>query len=186
MTSEKEWRVFKKFLHSDKVKDLNRIEWSNNLKKILIHNSYDSEIESVYWPNSIETLQFGSNFNHPIDNVKWPQSLKTLIFGNNFNQLVENTKWPKSLNVVQFGSKFNQRITNETWPENTILILHSANEITVNNLPNNLKHLKVMNLNCPLTNLPISLEKLDILYDENNYLEESKIPFGCEINKIQK
>ncbi len=186
MTSDKEWRVFKNFLQSEKVNDLNRIDWSNNLRKILIHNSYDSEIDSVCWPDSIETLQFGANFNHPIDNVKWSKSLKTLIFGNNFNQSFENTKLPNTLKVVQFGSKFNQRITNKTWPDDTLLILICANEITVNHLPNNLKHLKIIDLNCPLINLPISLEKIDILYDHEDYLNESKIPFGCEINKIEK
>ena len=183
---EKEWRVFKHFLHAEFVHDLNRYEWSDSLKKIKMHDTFNSAIDKVKWPNSIETLQFGLYFDQPVENVIWPSSLKTLIFGNNFNQRVENIKWPKNLNVVHFGNKFNQMILDTQWPEETTLVLTDSNENTINHLPQNLKYLKINYLNCPLINLPITLRKLDILFDDNNYLEMSKIPYNCEINIFKK
>jgi len=58
------------------------------------------------------------------------------------------------------------------------------NYLSFNNLPNTLQILKINRLKNPLLNLPTGLKELIIENTEEEIINECKIPYGCEIKKI--
>lgn len=181
-----------------------------NARIIKFGYNFDKPIENIKLPESTEVIEFGYNFNKPVENIKWPKNLKKLTFCNNFNQPIDNINLPDSLEEIHFSKLFNQSLDKVKWPLNLKLIsleyffeknivinddielcFIKINPNIVNNLPHNLKKLKILMLNIKLDNLPSSLEQLIVKTiverinretDEvENYLEISKIPFNCKI-----
>lgn len=171
---------------------------------------YNQSLEKIKFSDSTEIIEFGYNFDKPIDNTKWSKNLKVLKFGNDFNQPIDNINLPDNLEEIHFGTMFNQPLDKVKWPSNLKLIklgcmfkqnivinddvelcFHEIHDSIANNLPNNLKKLTIIHLNCKLDNLPASLEQLIVKTSVNkinketdkfeNYLEISKIPFNCQV-----
>ncbi len=172
---------------------------------IIFGRRFNKSILNIEFPNSIKTILFGSFFNQPIDNVKFPENLEKLCFGDNFNQEVNNLILPKNLKILKFGYHFNKSLDNLVLPEKleilelgldydlkltnlkigylTKIILYNDSKNTLNNLPVDLKFLEVNYLSEPLKNLPFMLEILYYKNSDEDYINKSKIPFGCHILK---
>jgi hypothetical protein len=173
---------FVDLIEKNKHKELNNLNWNNSIKKLFFSHSFNGNISNIVWPDSIEYIFMGDNFNKNINNIIWPKSLKKLLFGFHFNQNINNINWPNNLEQLNFGFYFNQEIILNN--ENIILSFSDINPEMEKKLPVNLKKLNLKSLTFPLTNLPHGLESLKIKEDENNYLQKSKIPYGCKVEKI--
>lgn len=66
------------------------------------------------------------------------------------------------------------------------LVIWNNIDISKLNLPSSIKIINLERLKTPLLNLPVSLEKIIIQKGCQCCLDKSKIPFGCEVNLIEK
>lgn len=81
-----------------------------------------------------------------------------------------------------------------TYSNYTEIINNDIEEITIKsnidvsklNLPYSIKILNIEKLKSPLSNLPFSLEKINITTGCKCCITKSKIPFKCEVNLISE
>ena len=167
-------------------KSIDNINWS------FFENKFSDSPQIENLQDLIKQIIFGYDFNQPIENVIWPKNLECLHFGTDFNQPIEKLKFSEKLSYLILTGRFNQTVNfeNEFNPELYIYIDISRNNI-VTSLPNKLKYLEMATLNRPLLNLPCTLEKLFIFNDSpyhlesyKKHIENSRIPYGCEVTYI--
>jgi len=97
--------------------------------------------------------------------------------------IVTTVDLPIPENVTEVTFFGNDVDTNISVPESVtkIHIAYGAYEPEKIIFPNSLNHLIIDHLTMPLLDLPISLQKIEIKYYLPKALEQSKIPFGCEV-----
>ena len=111
-------------------------------------------------PRNIKNIKFREEFNKPIDHI--PHSITSIVFGNKFNQPVDGLLPPELINLT-FGFYFNYPIT--VFPHTLKrLCFNSKYNGSFNNLPKNLKHLKIFIIKPEqvIDNIPDSIEWLSI------------------------
>jgi hypothetical protein len=127
------------------------------------------------YANQLNTeIYFNWDFNEPIDEIT--------LFDDDNNNITD------TITVIIFGYSFNQSLDTLIFPKNLReLVLGYNYSSKFDNLPSELKILRLFNLKYPLTNLPIGLKLLYIQQhysyhdDVDTIIEKSKIPFGCEV-----
>lgn len=109
----------------------------------------------------------------------------TLYFPNEFNQTLDDIIFHPSLREIYFGgfnSIFNQNLSNVILPNNFICFCYkNYNENTINSLPYGLTKLKIYNISYPINNLPLSIQKIYVPYEQQDNIHLIKMPFGCTI-----
>jgi hypothetical protein len=149
----------------DYSQDIIVIELMKKYKKVVVGDAFNQSID--FLPNGITYLRLGRRFNKPIMNL--PQTLKHLIIGAigiaycDFNQsldnlpedietleLIRNSKFDKYINNLPFGLKhLHFNCTNFNYPINNLpegletLVVRNFNNLTLNNLPSNLKSVQI-------------------------------------------
>ena len=143
-------------------------ELKNNITGITIRTKY-------------KAINFGLHFNESLDNVCFCEGVEIINFGWAFNKSLDTVKFPSTLKKIILGKEFNQLLTCITLPDNFELIefYSEYNELPINNLPFNLKKLKIRYFYESITNLPTSLEELHVKFYKR--YTQYKIPHNCII-----
>lgn len=170
---------------------IDSIKLSNNLQEIIFGKPFNQPLDKVIFPESIKSIEFEGKYSHSISDIKFPPYLVSLNLGPEFNLSLENVQFPETLKILKLGHHYNQSIDTIIFPQNleTLRLGKSFND-TMNNLPFNLLHLELNGLKSPLINLPYMLKSLTIyildneIEKMNGLIEQSKIPFDCELKKI--
>lgn len=136
----------------------------NTLTKIILSYFYNYEIKEDVLPKSLKYLELGDFYDYEIKKNVLPEGLIYLKIGYHYNKSIEY--YPSSLTTIQiFGSKYNRFV--------------------LNNLPNTIEILTIVNLEIALDNLPFSLKKIKFInYDKEKYILLKKIPFGCVLSRF--
>lgn len=205
----KEHKLFFELLSHNKIEEINSYNWSKDLTRLQFDSfdrCFDNNIDGLKFPDSIKHIYFSYSFDQSLDNVKLPLNLETLVFGKRFNKSIKNIIFPNNIKILQFGSRFNQSIDDIIFPESLEHIYfedefnHSLSNIKISNntcihlnsvesaekLPSNLEHFSITCLTKPLLNLPITLKTFKFYYNLENSFEQTKIPFGCKVFKINE
>jgi len=121
-------------------------------------SSFDQPIEQNQLPPNVQYIKFGYHFNQPVNEDNLPPNLTHLTFGAYFNQPIDGL--PNSLISLTFGDYFNQ---------------------SLDVLPENLTHLSIKSFlyDKELNNLPCNLKMLKIY--KRYPIEKIKLPFGCKL-----
>lgn len=166
--------------------NIDYIKFYNNLRIITFGDAFNQPLENVSFPQSVLTISFGDSFDKSLNNVKLPTNLQTLKFGKNFNQSLDKVILPQKLESMIFGEKFNQLLNNVIFPDSLSWIAfgHDYSQ-QLNNLPPFLKKLSFSKITGDLTNLPFTLEEIEIevFYYNSSVNKIKKIPLGCEVKK---
>lgn len=170
---------------------IDSVKLSNNLQEIIFGKAFNQPLDKVIFPDSLKKIEFEGNYTNLINEIMFPSNLESLNLGPEFNLSLENVQFPDTLKILKLGHYYNKSIDNIIFPKNleTLRIGKSFND-TMNNLPFNLLHLELNGLKSPLVNLPYMLKSLTIyILDSeiekiNGFIEQSKIPFECELKKI--
>jgi hypothetical protein len=132
----------------------------------LIENGNFNEVNERIWKN-INNIEFGTNFNRSLETIKFPDLLKSITFQNNYKLSLTNVNFPDYV-LLKIKLTCKKRV---------------RERFTIyENLPVNLKSLWIEQIEEPLLNLPVGLDKLHIINDKKEYLKQSKIPFGCQVS----
>lgn len=162
----------------------NNIKLPNSLIKLDL-GQFNYPINLIKFPNSLKVLKFGDWFNQPITGIL-PPNLEFLSFGTNFVKTFGYLELPDSLKVIQLkGYNYYK------FPKCKILILEDIN-INIKNefdtkdtdrIHLDTEILCFNNIQYPLLTLPLNIKKIYLpQHDElKKIMENSKIPFGCEI-----
>jgi hypothetical protein len=164
--------------YNNRNREAKDIIWPDGIYQIIFFDIHDQQqFNSLKIPQSIIGIEFGHNFNLDISNIDLPNNLRYATFGSDFEKSLENIKWPESLQILCFCACNKIKINVS---DNVELNFITADNRICEMLPNNLKKLSIDNLYSGLTNLPTSLEELKVGHNKC-YIEESKIPFGCQV-----
>lgn len=132
-------KITKKIMHviHDEVEELKNID--THIDFLKFDYKFNKKIIKNIIPTSITKIIFGNDFNTEIDIDVLPNNLVYLEFGNNFNQQIKKGVLPDSLVHLKFGDKFCK---------------------SMENMPNNIKFLKLGDCQKDIKNIPDSVEKL--------------------------
>lgn len=153
--------------------DIRIIEMIKTYKKVAFDDDFNSSVD--FLPDGVEEIILGAIFNKPIENL--PQTLKKLVIKKYngigqalFNQSLEHL--PSGLETLELDYCNFYGHTNGSYCSNTILN-------SLNNLPPNLKNLKLQtnNRNLNINNIPDTVENLYL--KEFNYI--IKLPKNLKI-----
>jgi hypothetical protein len=130
--------------------------------------------------NNLELVDF--------DRLKYVKNL-TL----NSTEIQKNLIFPKSLKFLNligdiYWIELKECLENNDLSDLT-LILPQFRDIVLDNLPNNLKKLKINNIDYPLLNLPSGLESLIFEFTTSyriDILSKCRIPYGCVVDILVK
>lgn len=175
----------------------NEMNLPNSLIKLDL-GQFNYPINLIKFPDSLKVLKFGDWFNQPITDINLPPNLEFLSFGNHFNEEFGSLKLPESLKVIQF-----KRYAHHNFPKCNILILDNINcnieddddeedefndkdkfdTDDSNRIHQDTQILCFNNIQYPLLTLPLNIKKIYLPQNDEfkNIMENSKIPFGCEI-----
>jgi hypothetical protein len=144
-------------------------------------------------------------FNEPLAKNQIPIDTKQIIFNDCFNQALLPNIIPRSVQSIIFGNKFNQILDKTNIPDSVIYIslgydfCHSLAELpksvkilrfnrlyysVINNLPNTIRFITFDRINCPVSNLPILLEKITLNYVFLEELPNLRLPYNCIIEDL--
>jgi hypothetical protein len=135
----------------------------NTLPKKLIYLFFlynKFEIEKYVLPNTLIYIKLGYNYNYEFKKGVLPEKLEYLELGGIYSHVIKEV--PKTLKFLSTcGSK--------------------ENELLLNNLPNTITTLILYNLEVTLNNLPINLKFIKLICYTENTLKLLKLPFGCKV-----
>ncbi len=143
----------------DKNDGLKKIIWPPKLKSIDIHGDMPPDLlRNINFPNKLHITLFDFCDN----NIYIPEICTSLCIPVVVEEDV--TCLPPKLEYLSFSRKLKTNLTK---------------------LPSTLKILDIRKLKVALTDLPVELEELRLFKykskDGTNYLEKSKVPFGCKV-----
>jgi len=175
---------------------LDNVEFPESLCSMVLGYRFNQSLDNVLFPKFLKSITFGNIFNNSLDNIKFPEFLESIIFGNNFNQSLENVKFGNYLESITFGNNYCKHLNNVQFPKSLhTIIFHKYNNNKMN-AELELKELQIGLLNTPIIDLPVNIKKIILLKIGNGgvfekeletikkrqeYMDISKIPFGCEI-----
>ena len=134
-------------------------------------------------PNECTELTVATSYS--IDKIKFPYNLEKIHFCDLYKNPTDNIKFPPNLKELLITSEL-IKINNKTINENCKVIFNTNRNPLVNeNLPN-VKVIKINTVVRPFLNLPFTLEKIEYCYIFDGLIEESKIPFGVSVVKVEK
>jgi hypothetical protein len=176
------WDIKSVYFGDNFNQNIDGLIFPDEIESICFSRNFNQSLDNVIFPKNLKKIYFGGEYNLPVDKIKLPDSVYLIAFYSKFNQSLEKLKFPKDLHTLELGLEFNQSLDLD-FPENfsTIKICNTSNDITVNNLPKNLKNLYIGNLTKPLINLPIGLKFISIWDLNKDNLKKSKIPFDTKI-----
>jgi hypothetical protein len=161
---------------------LDGLIFPDSLEHIYFSDAFNQSLDNVKFSKNLKVILFGPKFNQRIDKMNISESLELLQFGDDFDQSIDNIIFPNSLKNICFGENFNHSLTNAKFSNNISIYLHSIESTEL--LPLNIEHLSVKYLTKPLLNFPITLKTFTFYCDLENNFEQTKIPFGCKVYKI--
>lgn len=165
---------FKEVIRNDLYYELEVLD-NDNIKKIIFDKDCDfnNVIESKFLPNNLTHLYLNSKFNSKIELIP---SLTHLYFGSMFNKEINLLKI-NCLTHLSLGVSFNKNLI----LPNTLLYLELGcnNQYIIDNIPNSVKTLKLINyFDLELNNLPNSIENIIFMKDDKHY------NYNCHWNEI--
>lgn len=139
----------------------------------------------VFFPDTVEKIKIFSNKLYGIgEYIHLPEKLKTLII----DYIHPSFELPDTLENLTFTDFYDDTSTLKLpkYLKNLTLLDEDGHDISSLILPDSLETLTILNLTTSLTNLPTTLKKLtikefDFPYSKKKFLDNSKIPFGCEV-----
>lgn len=171
---------FKEVIRNDLYYELELLD-NNNIKKIIFDKDCDFNniIESKFLPNNLTHLYLNSKFNSEIELIP---SLTHLYFGSMFNKEINLLKI-NCLTHLSLGFSFNKNLI----LPNTLLYLELGcnNQYIIDNIPNSVKTLKLINhFNLELNNLPNSIESIIFITDLEHYCYNYNYKYNKELNNL--
>jgi hypothetical protein len=131
----------------------------------------EKSIDHIKIPDSVKKITFYCEYLHPINDLKFPPNLQELF-------IVENFKDIKNIKIN----------------DDCLLSFRDNNHNEMfDNLPSNIKKIKIDGIMNPLLNLPSNLQLLEYRIEgicnildgtmEVDVLSKCKIPWGCVVRK---
>ena len=145
------------------------IDFNKNIDGIKIYDKnkilnlgwkFNQNLDNVIFPEGLEVIELSEYFDKSLDNVKFPSTLKKIIIKRFFNYPLDKVNFPNNFEEIEFTS--------------------CNSDIVMNTLPLTLKKLKIVQV-FESINLPVTLEKITILYFAHSDLHKLKIPYGCKV-----
>lgn len=152
------------------------------LKKLYFGSDFNQVLEEMVLPEYLEELVFGINYNQKLNKNVLPSKLKKLEFGDNFNQTF--TYLPNELSLLGLGKNYDKLISEKIYPLTlkTIKLYGSShNKYVFDNLPNFLEIVIFTNLETPITNLPMSIDIIQLINYNENTIHYIKYSHGVTI-----
>ena len=111
----------------------------NNIKYLMLGDTFNKKIDIGILPNGLEYLDFGYSYNEPIERDVIPHSVRTLLFGRNFNHPLNTNNLPTNLISLVVGYNFKQEFNENNMPSKLIhIICHLENKYLFQNVKNKL------------------------------------------------
>ena len=134
-------------------------------------------------PAHVEKIIFNDCFNQALQPNVIPRSVQSIIFGNKFNQILDKTNIPDSVIYIGLGSDFCQSLA-ELPKSVKNLRFNQLYYPVINNLPNTIRFITLDRINCIVSNLPILLEKITLIYCFLEELPNLRLPYNCIIEDL--
>ena len=147
------------------------------LEELVLGECYNKSIGKNILPLNLKILKFGKNFNKQIEPDAYPPKLEQLIFGDDYNLSINYL--PENLTLLGFGKYYDKPILMEIYPKDLKIIqLYGSeyNKYIFVNLPDSFEQIIFTNLEAHVTNLPLSINVIQLINyndDTANYLKYS-------------
>ena len=131
-------------------------QFNNNTSAFIINDTFNQPLKEGDIPNSVQTLTFGYDFNQPLKEGDIPNSVQTLTFGYRFNQPLNNL--PISVKNITFIG---------------------ISDSSLDSLPNTIINITLYIIINQITNLPPSINKVQLMDYNSETLYLIRLPYGC-------